>query len=98
MAECAACGKALRKGAYSWTIGWSIAERAGKKDFDVRFHNTPDCIGMMTQRMDDYAWDQKMVDMLEKTGITFGFEDDEIEDDAIEVYELDVYVPNKKGK
>lgn len=64
MVICAACEKTIRRNTYSWSMGWSRTFPTfggeGKKAFEVRFHNDPKCMTMMTQRMEIYAWDQKM--------------------------------------
>jgi len=32
--------------------------KEGKKAFDVSFHNKPECVQVMTQRLDDMAWEE----------------------------------------
>jgi len=77
MVICAACEKAIRRNSYSWTMGWSKSldyGGPGKKSFEVRFHNKPECISVMTERMEGYAFDQRMASAFE--GIDWGFGDE----------------------
>ena len=77
MVICAACEKSIKRNAYSWTMGWSTAKGyggPGKKAFEVRFHNKPECISVMTERMEGYAFDQRMASAFE--GIDWGFGDE----------------------
>jgi hypothetical protein len=71
--ECAACGGRMKRNAYHWSITWDRQEGYAKKRFSVSFHNKPECIRAMTERMDAYAWDQQTAAVLEDAGIDFGY-------------------------
>ena len=74
MPVCAACEKPMRRNAYCWTITWDRPEGYAKKKFSVSFHNKPTCIGEMTERMDIYAWEQRMVAGIKASGVNFDYD------------------------
>jgi hypothetical protein len=66
--NCDACEKSIRRDIYRWILNWNRPDTLGApRAFEVVFHNNPECIRIMTARLDDYAYDQQMAIFLMKT-------------------------------
>lgn len=75
MINCEACGEKIRTDRYCWNLSWDRLSQYSyaKRKFTVSFHNKPQCIMKMSERMDAWSWELGMIKAFKDTEVTVDY-------------------------